>query len=34
MKHIEPAWSEAVADVALMLSGKPARPIIFLSVVQ
>jgi len=33
MKHIEPAWSEAVEDVVRMLAGEPPPPITFLAVV-
>jgi len=33
MNHIEPAWSQAIADVALLIGGERVRPIIYLTVV-
>lgn len=34
MSHIEPYWSEAIADVALLIAGKPLREIVFLEAVR
>lgn len=34
MNHIEPAWMEAIADVALLIAGEPVRTIVTLRVVR